>query len=71
MSGGEGTRTRSTATALAKASTFRFDMSDLAPQAFGSQDEFADMQAFLKNPSDINGTAAKLEKDASAAYKKQ
>jgi alpha-glucoside transport system substrate-binding protein len=63
--------TRSTATALAKASTFRFDMSDLAPQAFGSQDEFADMQAFLKNPSDINGTARKLEKDASAAYKKQ
>ena len=63
--------TRSTATALAKASTFRFDMSDLAPQAFGSQDEFADFQAFLKNPKDVNGTAVKLEKDASAAYKKQ
>jgi ABC-type glycerol-3-phosphate transport system substrate-binding protein len=63
--------TRTTATALAKATTFRFDMSDLAPQAFGSDDEFADMQAFLKDPSDINGAAAKLEKDASAAYKKQ
>jgi spermidine/putrescine-binding protein len=63
--------TRTTASALAKASTFRFDMSDLAPQAFGSQDEFADLQAFLKDPTNINGTAAKLEKDASAAYKKQ
>jgi len=62
--------TRTTATALAKASTFRFDMSDLAPQAFGSQDEFSDLQAFLKNPKDINGAAAKLEKDAKAAYKK-
>jgi alpha-glucoside transport system substrate-binding protein len=63
--------TRTTASALAKASTFRFDMSDLAPQAFGSQDEFADMQAFLKNPKDVNGAAVQLEKDASAAYKKQ
>jgi len=62
--------TRATATALAKASTFRFDMSDLAPQAFGSQDEFADLQAFLKNPKDVDGAAAKLEKDAKAGYKK-
>jgi ABC-type glycerol-3-phosphate transport system substrate-binding protein len=61
--------TRTTATALAKASTFRFDMSDLAPQAFGSQAEFSDLQAFLKNPKNINGTAATLEKHASAAYK--
>ena len=61
--------TRTTATALAKASTFRFDMSDLAPQAFGSQAEFSDLQAFLKNPSNINGTAATLEKHAAAAYK--
>jgi ABC-type glycerol-3-phosphate transport system substrate-binding protein len=62
--------TRTTATALAKASTFRFDMSDLAPQAFGSQDEFSDLQAFLKNPKDVNGAAATLEKHAKAAYKK-
>jgi alpha-glucoside transport system substrate-binding protein len=62
--------TRTTASALAKASTFRFDMSDLAPQAFGSQDEFSDLQAFLKNPKNINGIAAKLEKDAKAGYKK-
>jgi alpha-glucoside transport system substrate-binding protein len=62
--------TRTTATALAKASTFRFDMSDLAPSQFGGTDEFADLQAFLKKPSNVNGVAAKLEKDAAAAYKK-
>jgi ABC-type glycerol-3-phosphate transport system substrate-binding protein len=61
--------TRTTATALAKASTFRFDMSDLAPAAFGSKDEFADLQAFLKSPSSVAATAAKLEKHAKAAYK--
>jgi len=61
--------TRTTATALANASTFRFDMSDLAPAEFGGDAEFTDLQAFLKNPSDVDGTAAKLEKDAAAAYK--
>src|ERR671936_1108129 len=50
--------TRTTAGALAKASTFRFDMSDLAPSQFGGTDEFADLQAFLKNPKNVNGTAA-------------
>jgi ABC-type glycerol-3-phosphate transport system substrate-binding protein len=63
--------TRKTASALAKASTFRFDMSDLAPSQFGGTDEFADLQAFLKNPKNVNGTAATLEKHAKAAYKKQ
>ncbi|MDX6509296.1 MAG: alpha-glucoside transport system substrate-binding protein, partial [Gaiellaceae bacterium] len=61
--------TRTTATALAKATTFRFDMSDLAPAKFGGDAEFTDLQNFLKNPSDVNGAAAKLEKDATAAYK--
>jgi ABC-type glycerol-3-phosphate transport system substrate-binding protein len=61
--------TRTTATALAKASTFRFDMSDLAPATFGGDAEFTDLQNFLKNPSDVNGAAAQLEKDAAAAYK--
>jgi hypothetical protein len=61
--------TRATATALAHASTFRFDMSDLAPAAFGGDAEFADLQAFLKNPSDVNGAAQKLEADAAKAYK--
>jgi ABC-type glycerol-3-phosphate transport system substrate-binding protein len=63
--------TRTTAGALAKASTFRFDMSDLAPATFGGDAEFADLQAFLKNPKDINGAAAKLEADAAKAYKAQ
>jgi len=61
--------TRTTATALAKATTFRFDMSDLAPAKFGGDAEFTDLQNFLKNPSDVNGAATKLEKDAKAAYK--
>jgi len=61
--------TRTTARALAKASTFRFDMSDLAPAKFGGDAEFTDLQNFLKSPSDVNGAAAKLEKDAAAAFK--
>jgi alpha-glucoside transport system substrate-binding protein len=61
--------TRATATALAHASTFRFDMSDLAPATFGGDAEFTDLQAFLKNPSDVNGAAQKLEADAAKAYK--
>jgi alpha-glucoside transport system substrate-binding protein len=60
--------TRTTALALAKASTFRFDMSDLAPAKFGGDAEFTDLQNFLKNPSNVNGAAAQLEKDAAAAY---
>jgi ABC-type glycerol-3-phosphate transport system substrate-binding protein len=63
--------TRTTAGALAKASTFRFDMSDLAPAQFGGTSEFADLQAFLKKPSDVNGAAKKLESDAKKAYAKQ
>jgi alpha-glucoside transport system substrate-binding protein len=61
--------TRTTASALASAATFRFDMSDLAPATFGGDAEFTDLQAFLKNPKDIDGAASKLEKDAAAAYK--
>jgi alpha-glucoside transport system substrate-binding protein len=65
--------TRTTATALAQAKTFRFDMSDLAPAAFGGtpgQGEWKILQDFFKNPKDINGTASKLETAAAAAYKK-
>ena len=64
---------RKTATALALAKTFRFDMSDLAPSAFGGtagQGEWQILQDFLKNPKDVNGTASKLEAAAAAAYKK-
>jgi alpha-glucoside transport system substrate-binding protein len=65
--------TRTTATALAKAKIFRFDMSDLAPAAFGGtagQGEWKILQDFLRNPKDVNGTASKLEKAAATAYKK-
>jgi alpha-glucoside transport system substrate-binding protein len=64
---------RATATALAHAKTFRFDLSDLQPAAFGGtvgQGEFKIFQDFLKNPSDVAGAATALEKSAAAAYKK-
>src|SRR6266545_4690863 len=61
--------TRTTASALAKASTFRFDMSDLAPATFGGDAEFTDLQGFLKSPSNVDGAASKLESDAKKAYK--
>ena len=63
--------TRTVATALADAETFRFDMSDLAPAAFGGtpgQGEWKILQDFASNPSDVNGTASKLEAAAARAY---
>ncbi|MDX6432972.1 MAG: alpha-glucoside transport system substrate-binding protein [Streptosporangiaceae bacterium] len=51
---------------------FRFDMSDLAPAAFGGTKgagEWKDLQDFLKTPSDVDGAAAKLEADAAKAFK--
>jgi alpha-glucoside transport system substrate-binding protein len=64
---------RATAVALAQAKIFRFDLSDLQPAAFGGtigQGEWKILQDFLKNPSNVTGTAAALEKSAAAAYKK-
>ena len=64
--------TAAVATAIAAARVFRFDMSDLAPAAFGgtpSQGEWKILQDFLANPSDVNGTAQKLEAAAARAYK--
>ena len=64
--------TRTTATALADAQTFRFDMSDLAPASFGGtpgKGEWKILQDFLSNPSDVNGTASKLESAAAKAFK--
>ena len=63
---------RSTATALARAKTSRFDLSDLQPSAFGAtpgQGLFKLFQDFLKNPSNVNGIAAKMEAAAAKAYK--
>jgi alpha-glucoside transport system substrate-binding protein len=64
---------RATALALSHAKVFRFDLSDLQPAAFGGtvgQGEFKIFQDFLKNPKNVNGIAAALEKSAAAAYKK-
>ena len=60
--------TKRSATALANADNFLFDMSDLAPAAFGSDAEFSLLQDFFKN-HDVNGTAQKLEAAAAKAYK--
>jgi ABC-type glycerol-3-phosphate transport system substrate-binding protein len=62
---------RATATALANAENFRFDLSDLQPSAFGGtvgQGEFKLFQDFLADPSDIDGIAQKLEDAAAKAY---
>ncbi|WP_406058760.1 ABC transporter substrate-binding protein [Streptomyces sp. NBC_01077] len=51
---------------------FRFDMSDQMPQSFGGtpgKGEWKALQDFLKNPKDIAGTQARLEKDAEKAYR--
>ena len=61
--------TRQTATELANAEVFRFDMSDLMPGAFGSDAMFTLLQDFLKNPSDVDGIAQKLESAAASAFK--
>jgi alpha-glucoside transport system substrate-binding protein len=64
---------RATATALADAETFRFDMSDLAPAAFGGtvgQGEWKILQDFLKNPQDVKGTQQALEQAAAKAFGK-
>ncbi|MEH0578326.1 MULTISPECIES: ABC transporter substrate-binding protein [Streptomyces] len=56
---------------IAAGDDFRFDMSDQAPQAFGGtpgKGEWKDLQDFLKNPTNVAGTQAKLESDAATAY---
>jgi len=61
--------TKKTATDFAGAKAFVFDMSDLQPGSFGSDAEFTILQDFLKNPTKVQGTAAKLEAAAAKAYK--
>jgi alpha-glucoside transport system substrate-binding protein len=60
--------TRATATALAQAETFRFDLSDLTPSEFGGDAMFSILQDWFRNPSDVDGAAAKLEDAAKKAY---
>ena len=52
--------------------SFRFDMSDQAPAAFGGtagQGEWKDLQDFLADPKDVAGAQKQLEADAAKAYK--
>jgi alpha-glucoside transport system substrate-binding protein len=64
--------TRKSAQALVGAGdAFRFDMSDLAPAAFGGTPgagEWKILQDFLAKPSDVDGTAQKLETAAAKAF---
>ncbi|WP_327087075.1 ABC transporter substrate-binding protein [Nonomuraea sp. NBC_01738] len=50
----------------------RYDMSDLAPSAFGGTDgkgEWKVLQDFLRNPADVKGAQTKLEDEAKKAWK--
>jgi alpha-glucoside transport system substrate-binding protein len=63
--------TRRAASALAQASTVRFDLSDLQPPAFGATAEqgmWAIFQDFLADPRDADATARRLERAARAAW---
>ena len=63
--------TRATATGLAEADTFRFDMSDLQPSAFGGtpgQGLFKEFTDFVQNPNDIDGITQQMEADATKAF---
>jgi hypothetical protein len=62
---------RETATAIGDAETFRFDLSDLQPAAFGAtvgQGMWKEFQDFLRSPDDIDGTAEALERSAARAF---
>jgi alpha-glucoside transport system substrate-binding protein len=62
--------TRQIATDLAEAETFRFDLSDLTPPAFGAtqgQGEWKILQDYLGNPGNPQATAQQLEQAASKA----
>jgi alpha-glucoside transport system substrate-binding protein len=62
---------RAIADSLVKAETFRFDMSDLAPSAFGGTKGAGEWQIlidFFNNPTDVAGTQQKLEAAAAAAF---
>jgi alpha-glucoside transport system substrate-binding protein len=67
--------TRTVAGALAesaKENTFRFDMSDLQPSAFGGtpgQGLFKAFSDFVENPNDIDGITKQMEASAQKAFK--
>ncbi|WP_443029645.1 ABC transporter substrate-binding protein [Spirillospora sp. NBC_01491] len=50
----------------------RYDLSDLAPAAFGAtpgKGEWEALRTFVQKPTDVKGTQAKLEAEAAKAYK--
>jgi len=64
--------TRTVAGALGQAETFRFDMSDLQPSAFGGtpgQGLFKLFTDFVENPQDIDGITQQMEAAAAKAFK--
>ena len=63
--------TKVTAGALGEAETFRFDMSDLQPSAFGGtpgQGLFKLFTDFVANPDDIDGITQQMEAAAAEAF---
>ncbi|WP_188190591.1 ABC transporter substrate-binding protein [Nonomuraea sp. SYSU D8015] len=59
-------------TIISAGDTVRYDMSDLAPSAFGATDgkgEWKVLQDFVRNPNDIKGAQAALEAEAKKAWK--
>jgi alpha-glucoside transport system substrate-binding protein len=55
----------------AEANTFRFDMSDLQPAAFGGtpgQGLFKEFTDFVQNPNDIDGVTKQMEASAKKAF---
>jgi alpha-glucoside transport system substrate-binding protein len=51
----------------------RFDMSDLAPSAFGGTKgagEWKDLQDFLAAPADLDGATKRLEDNAAKSFGK-
>jgi alpha-glucoside transport system substrate-binding protein len=63
--------TAQTATAIAEAESFVFDLSDLQPSEFGAtegQGLWKLFQDFVANPDDVDGIAQQMETAAAAAY---
>ena len=63
--------TRTTATGLAEAETFRFDMSDLQPSAFGGtpgQGLWKGFTDFVANPNNVDAVTQQMESDAQKAF---
>jgi ABC-type glycerol-3-phosphate transport system substrate-binding protein len=63
--------TQTTAGAIAEAESFRFDLSDLQPSAFGGTPGaglFKAFTDFVANPDDIDGITEKMEADAAKAF---